>query len=192
VSALATRRNITLVGFLNDEVPKGQLIAGAPVLGPFSSWQALSDDIQFLAPLHKVKAMPTRVNIVETLGIPEHRWATIIDPMSAVALDVEIGRGCFVGPFASVGPGARIGAHTVVRAGANVSHDCAIGNFVFVGTNAVVCGFAAVHDGAYIAPAATIGDHRQVGKFAVVGMGSVVTHDVPDFVMVAGSPARVR
>jgi acetyltransferase EpsM len=136
--------------------------------------------------------MPTRVNIVETLGIPEHRWATIIDPMSAVALDVEIGRGCFVGPFASVGPGARIGAHTVVRAGANVSHDCAIGNFVFVGTNAVVCGFAAVHDGAYIAPAATIGDHRQVGKFAVVGMGSVVTHDVPDFVMVAGSPARVR
>ena len=191
VAALADGQSgIKLVGFLNDILPCGTLVSGAPVLGPFASWRDLPEEIAFLAPLHKAKVMLERVRTVEGLGIPLHRWATIIDPRSAVASDATIGHGCFIGPFASVGPGARLGVHTVVRAGAHVSHDCAIGNFVSVGTNAVVCGYCVVHDGAYIAPGATIRDGRQVGKFAVVGLGAVVMNDLSEFVVVAGSSAR--
>ena len=69
--------------------------------------------ITILAKVTSILWHTTRINIVESLGIPDHRWATIIDPMSAVALDVDVGRGCFIGPFASVGPGAKIGAHAL-------------------------------------------------------------------------------
>ena len=68
---------------------------------------------------------------VEALGIPAHRWITIVDPMSAVAPDAKIGPGCIIGPFVSVGPGARLGAHTVLRAGAYVGHDCRHRGFRF-------------------------------------------------------------
>lgn len=191
VNALAAGgTDVRLVGFLNDVLPRGELVSGVPVIGPFASWRELPEEITFLAPLHKAKAMPGRVRIVEGLGIPDHRWATIVDSRSAVASDASIGRGCFVGPFASVGPAARLGAHTVVRAGAHVSHDCTIGDFVFVGSNAVVCGYGAIGDGVYIAPGATIGDGLRIGKFAVVGLGSVVTKDVSEFVVAAGVPAR--
>lgn len=177
----ADRQDLELVGFLNDVVPIGEIIYGVPVLGSFASWRMLPEEVQFLAPLHKAKEMPERVSIVEALEIPENRWATIIDPKSMVAADATIGRGCFIGPFASVGPGTRLGNQSIVRAGAHVSHDCTIGDFVFVGTNAVVCGFCVVRDGAYIAPGATISDRRRVGKFAVVGLGSVIMKDVSDF-----------
>ena len=41
-------------------------------------------------------------------------------------------------------------------------------------------------------PNATIRDRCRVGSFAVVGLGAVVTKDVPDLATVVGSPARAR
>lgn len=47
-----------------------------------------------------------------------------------------------------------------------------------------------VREGATIGAQATIGSGLTIGRFAMVGMGSVITRDVPDFVIVAGNPAR--
>ena len=180
-----------LIGFLNDAIPAGERISGTPVLGPFSSWRDLPDTVLFVAPLHRMAAMQERIEIIERLRIPPHRWTTVIDPRSAVAADAVIGQGSFVGPFATVAPGARIGAHAAVRANACVSHDCNLDDFVFVGSHAVICGYSSLGRGAYIAPSATVRDRCSIGRFACVGLGSVVTENVPDFVTVAGVPARV-
>lgn len=47
-----------------------------------------------------------------------------------------------------------------------------------------------VGEGATIGAHATIGPGLRIGRFAMVGMGSVVTRDVPDFGIVAGNPAK--
>lgn len=44
--------------------------------------------------------------------------------------------------------------------------------------------------GATIGAGCTIGSDLRIGRFAMVGMGSVVTRDVPDFHLVVGNPAR--
>ena len=49
------------------------------------------DPEAFVAPLHQAKAMRERLRIVQGLEIPEPRWATIVDPRSAVASDAIIG-----------------------------------------------------------------------------------------------------
>lgn len=48
-----------------------------------------------------------------------------------------------------------------------------------------------VRRGATIGANCTIGCDLTVGEFAMVGMGSVVTRDVPDHALVLGNPARV-
>jgi acetyltransferase-like isoleucine patch superfamily enzyme len=47
-----------------------------------------------------------------------------------------------------------------------------------------------VRRGATIGANATIGPGLTIGEFAMVGMGSVVTRDVPDFALAYGNPAR--
>lgn len=49
---------------------------------------------------------------------------------------------------------------------------------------------ALVREGATVGAAAVVGPGVTVGRFAMVGMGAVATSDVPDFHLVAGSPAR--
>jgi len=44
--------------------------------------------------------------------------------------------------------------------------------------------------GATVGAGCTIGSNLRIGRFAMVGMGSVVTRDVPDFHLVVGNPAR--
>lgn len=47
-----------------------------------------------------------------------------------------------------------------------------------------------VRAGATIGAGSIIGCDLEIGRFAMVGMGSVVTRSVPDFVLVLGNPAR--
>jgi acetyltransferase-like isoleucine patch superfamily enzyme len=47
-----------------------------------------------------------------------------------------------------------------------------------------------VREGATIGAGAIVGCGLEVGRFALVGMGSVVTREVPDFHLVVGNPAR--
>ena len=47
-----------------------------------------------------------------------------------------------------------------------------------------------VKEGATIGAGCTIGNDLSIGRFAMVGMGSVVTRDVPDFHLALGNPAR--
>ena len=47
-----------------------------------------------------------------------------------------------------------------------------------------------VREGATIGAQCTIGSGLTIGRFAMVGMGSVVTRDVPDFILATGNPAR--
>ncbi len=48
-----------------------------------------------------------------------------------------------------------------------------------------------VREGATIGAGAIIGPGLEIGRFAMVGMGSVVTHSVPDFALVIGNPAQM-
>lgn len=55
----------------------------------------------------------------------------------------------------------------------------------------LTCKPVTVKQGAWIGAGATILPGVTVGKYAVVGAASVVTHDVPDYAVVVGNPAKV-
>jgi UDP-2-acetamido-3-amino-2,3-dideoxy-glucuronate N-acetyltransferase len=124
----------------------------------------------------------------------------------------QIGDNTKVGTFVEVQKGARIGAnckissHSFICEGVTIEDDVFIGHGVtFINDmypRATAAGGALqteadwkcvptlIKRGASIGSGVTILAGITVGEAAIVGAGSVVTHDVPPRTIVAGNPAR--
>jgi sugar O-acyltransferase (sialic acid O-acetyltransferase NeuD family) len=181
---------VALSGFLNDKLSTGTLVHGFPVLGTLTEWRKTNTETRFISALHKVKQMESRSRRILELAIPEDRWISVIHPTARIANDVQIGYGSFLGQYVVVQPGARIGHHVSVRAGANIGHDAVLEDFTYMGPNSTLCGRAILLKGAHLGPNAVVVDHKRVGCYAVVGVCSAVTKNVPDREVCFGLPAR--
>ena len=74
-----------------------------------------------------------------------------------------------------------VGNNTYLMHGVHVAHDCHIGERVTVGPHAVFAGFCDVQYGAFIGLNSTFHQRTTVGAYAMVGMSTRVTRDVPPF-----------
>jgi sugar O-acyltransferase (sialic acid O-acetyltransferase NeuD family) len=183
-------QDISLVGFLNDSMSRGELLHGVPILGRVADWQEVDADIQFIPAIQKVGDMPERARRVEALCIPPQRWGTFVHPAAVVSSDVEIGGGSFVLSCATVQPSARIGRFAGIRAGAMLGHHCVIGDHTYVGPNATMCGRSVLQEGAYLGPGAVLMDGRVMAPYSLAGIAAAVTKDVSEYMIVFGNPAR--
>lgn len=179
------------IGYLNDELPPGRKLLGGDVLCTFGQWSSLPDDVQFIAPLHKAGEMEARLEIISRLGLPDNRWATVIDRGAVVAGNSTVSFGTAISCFALVGPSCRVGRLVAMWPGAQVGHDAQIGDFAFIGRNSVVSGYCSIGAGAFIGSGSVVRERCRVGRFAVVGAGTTVISDVPDYTIVGGHPARI-
>lgn len=156
--------------------------------------KALSDKLDALTQRKYGRRNPFYENLVswEERGCGYQGKNVVIYGSTTVVGDVVIGDGTWIGPFCSVDGtgGLVIGAHCVLSTGTQVfTHDTAkwalsggqvgyeyapvrIGDCVFIGTQAIIM------------RGVTIGAH------SLIAANATVTHDVPPYSIVAGSPAR--
>ena len=116
--------------------------------------------------------------------------------------DVEIGDNCMIAPTVHVDPDVKIGDNTRIQANSVISKLTRIGNNVFIGPSVTMTNDPypmsdrlegiTIKDNAVIGANATLMAGITIGQNSVVAMGSVVTRDVPDGVVVMGSPATIR
>ncbi len=122
-----------------------------------------------------------------------------IEPGAVIREQVEIGKNAVVMMGAIVNIGARIGEGTMVDMGAVIGARAQVGRACHIGAGAVLAGVlepasarpVRIGDGVLIGANAVVLEGCQVGTGAVVAAGAVVTADVPEKAVVAGSPARL-
>lgn len=125
----------------------------------------------------------------------------------------EIGDNSRIGTFVEVQKGARIGrcckisSHSFICEGVTIEDDVFIGhNVTFINDRRPRATTSAgklqtgsdwsciptlIRKGASIGSGTTLLCGITIGECALVGAGSVVTHDVPPYSIVAGNPARI-
>jgi sugar O-acyltransferase (sialic acid O-acetyltransferase NeuD family) len=111
-------------------------------------------------------------------------------------------------PSAQIAKNVRIGNGTVIMAGAIVNSDSSIGKHCIINTNSSLDHDSVMCDFSSLAPNSATGGNVQIGKFSaiclganiihgitikeqsVIGAGSVVLKDIPEFSVFYGIPAK--
>ena len=91
----------------------------------------------------------------------------------------------------SEGGVTRIGDRCHIMAYAHVAHDCQIGNQVILSNGAQAAGHVVVEDRAIISAMTGVHQFGRVGTLSFIGAYCKVTQDVPPYMLVDGTPARV-
>lgn len=117
-------------------------------------------------------------------------WITAIHPDAYVHPSVRIGAGSVVFAGAVIQPDTFIGEHCIINTGATIDHDCIIGDYVHIAPGTNLAGSVKVEEGAFlgIGSAAIIG--ITIGKWATIGAGGVIIHDISPNAVAVGVPAR--
>lgn len=125
----------------------------------------------------------------------------------SIGAETKIGAFVEIQKKASIGVRCKISSHTFICEGVTIEDEVFIGHGVMFtndrypraanddGSLQTEADWQVVDTrvklGASIGSNATIGAGVTIGESALVGAGAVVTHDVPDYAIVAGVPARV-
>jgi sugar O-acyltransferase (sialic acid O-acetyltransferase NeuD family) len=179
-----------VLGLLDDD-PRllGRRVHDVEVIGPS---EAVHDhpDALVTACVASPQNPTGRLALVERLGLPAERYATLVHPTATVPEWGSIGPGSVVHAGTVFTADVTLGAHAVVMPLVVLTHDDHVGDGVTFGAGARVAGQVTVEDGAYVGSGALIREHVVVGAGSVVGMGAVVTQPVPAGEIWAGVPAR--
>lgn len=122
-------------------------------------------------------------DIAKTIGFS---LSVIIDPSSAIARDVQISKGVYVGKNATINSGSKIGCCAIINTGAIIEHECIIGEFSHISVGAVVCGNCNIGSDVFIGANATVIQGVHIGDNSIIGAGTVVLADVPSDITVTG------
>lgn len=137
---------------------------------------------------------------------------SIVWHLAQLRTDAVVGQECIIGRGAYIGAGVRIGDRCKVQNYAQVYEPAVLADGVFIGPGVVFTNDlypravdpegrlkgagdwasvgVTVREGASVGARAVCVAPVTIGRWAMVAAGAVVTTDVPDFALVAGSPAR--
>lgn len=86
----------------------------------------------------------------------------------------------------------RIGDGNLLMAYSHVAHDCVIGDQIIMANAASLAGHVCVESHAILGGFTLVHQFCRIGQHSFSGMGSVISRDIPPYVMVGGSPTKPR
>lgn len=176
-----------VVGFYDDAMPVGQLVAGHLVLGNVDELNKVN------YPLHVVVAIGdpgVKKKVVQHVTNRQLHYPILIHPSAIVGLNIKLGAGCMITAGCRLTIDIKIGKHVLLNLNTTVGHDVVVGDYSSIMPGVHLSGNVKVGESVLIGTGASILQHLNIGDKATVGAGAVVNKSAKENITVAGVPAR--
>lgn len=176
-----------VIAFCEEGPPKNKEVKGLPVWNIDGLPASNIDDYEVVLAVGSpgIKRKLSR-------KIRGFSFATLVHPSAIIAGNVKVSEGTIICAGAVLTTDIEIARHVTVNVASTVSHDCVIEDYVTCSPNCSLSGNVTLEEGCFVGVGATVIEKIRVGRGAVVAAGAVVINDVPDGVLVAGTPAQVE
>jgi len=179
-----------VAGFLND-FEKGKTILGYPVLGGTDDIEKfIKEDYYFMYAIHMIGRNVKTEEVFLKMNIPLERFATIIHKTAFVAKSAILEPGVFIMSNCYVGPGVKMGHCSLMMANSLLGHNTTVGPLCHFSVGSITSSYIEIGKVSDVALGAKVLEKRKIGNYAVAGANSLITHDIPDYEIHIGSPAK--
>jgi sugar O-acyltransferase (sialic acid O-acetyltransferase NeuD family) len=177
------------IGFVDDTPAKqAQGFMGVAVYGRSAFEHA--PDAAVLAVPGGPASFRNRRTVIESLGVEEKRFATVIHASASVSRNARVGRNVLIMAGVVITSNAVIGDHVCILPNSVVHHDSVVGAWSLIGSSVTIAGAVQIGENCYVGSGSTIKNGLSLGAGCLVGLGSNVIANVSPMSTVAGNPAR--
>lgn len=181
------KSNDKVIGILDKNRMKGEMILGYPVLGSETEdKEKFRDDKTCF--IIGIGNNEKRKKEAELLKLP---WYTAIHPSVQIGKSVEIGEGTVIMANAVINPDVKIGSHCIINTAACIDHDVVIGNYTHISPNAAIAGKSSIGEECHIGIGSSVIDNISICSGVKTGAGAVVPEDISVPGVYVGVPARM-
>lgn len=178
-----------IAGFVNDFE---QSVCGYPVVCDLKNISSLINqtDYYFSWGIHLVGRNVLTEKMFREACIPESRLATIVHRSAFIGKDSVIEPGAFVMANSYIGPNAHIGKCSLIMSNCSIGHNISMGPLCHCSVGSIMTGYSKLGLCSDLAVGSTILAYKTIGNFAMLGAASLATHDIPDYEIHIGVPAK--
>ena len=185
---LANDCNRKVKGVLDDSVQTHNTqVQGATVLGDVSSWINYKD-CEFIIAIGSPRTRRKVLDKMLTFGEPD--FATLIHPSVRLSNTVSIGEGSIICAGSILTADISLGKHNILNLNVTVGHECEFADYVTIAPMVAVSGNVKLHYLVEVGTGAVIRQGLDLAEGSMLGMGGILTKNIPERMIYAGNPAK--
>jgi len=193
IDCIEKENKYEIIGLLDRFKEVGSSSFGYKIIGK-------EEDLQNLIKKHKIEGGIIaigdnfiRYTVYDKIlkDVPQFNFIKVIHPSAQIARNVLIGKGTVIMANTTISSEATVGNFCIINNNSSLDHDSEMLDYSSLapgsstGGNVKIGLFTAVSLGAKVIHGITIGEHT------IIGAGSNVIKDIPEYVVAYGNPAKV-
>ena len=178
-----------ILGFIDNNQPKGTIINGYPVIGDDEEILKEKVDISLALAFGEPKL---KKKVAEKYCADNFDFPTLIHPnvMLGASDFIKIGKGCIICAGNILTTNIILGDFITLNLMCTVGHDTVIGNYSSFMPSCNISGEVTIGECVYGGTGVKIINQTEIGENSIIGAGAVVSKSIPANCTAVGVPAK--
>lgn len=173
------KKNLQVIGFLDNESAVGKEINGFKVLGSdIKVTEYVKQDCNFIIGVGQIKSPKQRISLFNKILFHKGKLLNLFATSAIISPSARFGRGVTIMEGAIIGPNVILGNGVIVNTNAVIEHDSVIEDFCHVSTGAIINGTCRIGKGSFIGSGSIIKQGVTVGENCIISMHQGIKYDL--------------